>query len=121
LATLGCAHALAEPKSPEPKASAPAPGPKTEPVVIQISAHQWAFDPSTITLKKGVPVTLELHSEDRVHGFNAPDFGLRSDVPPGKPVRLTFTPDRTGTFIFHCDVFCGDGHDDMAGQIVVKK
>jgi heme/copper-type cytochrome/quinol oxidase subunit 2 len=26
----------------------------------------------------------------------------------------------TGTFVFHCDVFCGSGHEEMAGRIVVS-
>jgi hypothetical protein len=28
-------------------------------------------------------------------------------------------PERAGTFAFHCDVFCGDGHEEMSGRIVV--
>ena len=29
------------------------------------------------------------------------------------------TPDKAGTFIFLCDVFCGDGHEGMNGTLVV--
>jgi cytochrome c oxidase subunit 2 len=25
----------------------------------------------------------------------------------------------SGTFPFHCDVFCGEGHEEMTGEIVV--
>jgi cytochrome c oxidase subunit II len=28
-------------------------------------------------------------------------------------------PDKTGTFIFVCDVFCGSGHERMQGTITV--
>ena len=28
-------------------------------------------------------------------------------------------PDKTGKFTFSCDVFCGDGHEEMTGTIVV--
>jgi hypothetical protein len=34
--------------------------------------------------------------------------------------RFSFTPDKEGTFPFHCDVFCGDGHEDMTGMLVVE-
>jgi cytochrome c oxidase subunit 2 len=32
-------------------------------------------------------------------------------------VRLV--PNRIGTFDFHCDIFCGSGHEEMAGTIIV--
>jgi cytochrome c oxidase subunit 2 len=55
-----------------------------------------------------------------VHGFNLPDFGVRTDVLPGKVTRIRFTPDKTGEFVFFCDVFCGDGHEQMSGVLTVK-
>jgi cytochrome c oxidase subunit 2 len=88
--------------------------------VIKITARQWAFEPNAITLQKGVPVILELTSGDVHHGFNLPDFGIRTDVPPNQTTRVRVTPDRAGTFSFHCDYFCGSGHEGMAGQLVVQ-
>ena len=87
--------------------------------IIQISASMFDFKPSEITLKKDVPVVFELSSKDRHHGFNLPDFHLRSEVMPGTVGRLRFTPGKTGTFTFYCDVFCGDRHEEMSGTIRV--
>jgi cytochrome c oxidase subunit 2 len=64
-------------------------------------------------------VTLELESADVVMGFNAPDFNIRTDIVPGKVSRLRFTPDKSGTFVFLCDIFCGDGHESMNGKLHV--
>jgi len=89
-------------------------------LVIHITAKKFEFTPSTLTLKKGVPVVLELTALDRVHGFNLPDFGVRSDVVPGKVTRIHFTPDKTGEFVFFCDVFCGEHHEEMSGVLTVK-
>ncbi len=91
----------------------------TDPQVITIEARRFAYSPAVIRLKKDQPVVLELISKDGLHGFNAPELGLRSDVIMDGPSRLTFTPRKTGRFIFHCDIFCGSGHDQMAGEIVV--
>jgi len=91
------------------------PGPR----VIKVSARRFVFTPGEIALKKGEPVTFELTTEDVFMGFNVPDFGVRSDIVPGKVMRLSFTPDKAGTFIFLCDVFCGDGHETMNGRLVV--
>ena len=88
--------------------------------VIRITAKKFEYSLRTLTLKKGVPVVIELTALDRVHGFNLPDFGLRTDVPPGKVTRIRFTPDKTGEFVFFCDVFCGDGHEEMSGVLTVK-
>jgi cytochrome c oxidase subunit II len=88
--------------------------------VIHSTAKKFEFSPSVIELKVGEPVTLEIRSLDRRHGFESPDLHLDAEVMPGQPTILHLRPDRLGTFSFHCNVFCGDGHEDMVGQIVVK-
>jgi cytochrome c oxidase subunit 2 len=90
-----------------------------QPRVIAVVARKFVFIPSEIQLKKGEAVTLELTSPEVVMGFNAPDFKARTVIVPGQVARVTFTPDKVGTFTFLCDVFCGDGHEDMGGKIHV--
>jgi cytochrome c oxidase subunit II len=87
--------------------------------IIKVVAKKFDFTPSEIHLKKGVPVALEFTTLDVVMGFNAPDFGVRSDIMPGTMSRVRFTPDKVGEFPFHCDIFCGSGHEDMTGVITV--
>jgi cytochrome c oxidase subunit 2 len=89
--------------------------------VIQITAKRYEYNPSTITIKKGLPVALEFTSLDRLHGFNCPGLGIRSDIVPGKVTTLRFVPQKAGTFPFHCDNFCGSGHEGMTGTIVVTE
>jgi len=87
--------------------------------VIRVTARKFVFLPREITLKKGVPVVLEFVTADVVMGFNAPDFKVRADIIPGQVSRVRLTPDKTGTFTFLCDIFCGEGHEGMNGQIHV--
>lgn len=87
--------------------------------VVQVRARRFVFDPDKIRLRRGEPVTFEFTSLDVPMGFNAPDFGVRSDIMPGAVTRLRFTPDKTGEFSFHCDIFCGSGHETMAGLMIV--
>jgi cytochrome c oxidase subunit II len=89
--------------------------------VIRISAKKFEYSPSEIRVKKGVPVVLELTSLDRVHGFNCPPLSIRSDINPGQITKVRFTPQKSGTFVFFCDVFCGEGHEDMSGKIIVEE
>jgi cytochrome c oxidase subunit 2 len=79
----------------------------------------FSFTPEVIRVHRGEWVTLEIASLDRRHGFNLHDFGIRTDVDPGKPARVRFLADKVGTFTFHCDVYCGDGHEEMSGQLIV--
>jgi cytochrome c oxidase subunit 2 len=88
--------------------------------VIKITAKKFEYSPNVITIKKGVPVILEFTSLDRVHGFTVPDLGgIRATIEPGKTTQLRIVAPKTGSYDFHCDLFCGDGHEDMTGKIIV--
>jgi len=98
------------------RGSTPPAGPEP---VIHVTAKKFEYMPSEITLKRGVPVIVEITSLDRDHGFKVPELGVRADVKPGETTRVRIVPDRVGRFEFRCDVFCGAGHEDMAGEFVV--
>jgi cytochrome c oxidase subunit 2 len=87
--------------------------------VIRVTARKFVFLPRQITLKKGVPVVLEFVATEVVMGFSAPDFNLRTDIIPGEVARVRLLPQKSGTFEFLCDIFCGDGHEGMHGTIEV--
>jgi cytochrome c oxidase subunit II len=89
--------------------------------VIQITAKKFEYSPKDINVKKDVPVVLEFTSLDRLHGFNCPGLGIRADIVPGKTTPLRFTPSKAGSFPFHCDNFCGLGHEGMTGTITVEE
>jgi cytochrome c oxidase subunit 2 len=88
--------------------------------VIQVTAERFKFTPGVIELKVGVPVVLEITSVDRRHGFQVPDLKIDETIEPGKTVRVRVVPEKPATYDFHCSVFCGSGHEEMAGQIVVS-
>lgn len=87
---------------------------------IEIQAMKFNFTPETVKVKRGEPVMLVLTSIDRIHGFKMPDFGIRTDIVPGQETRVTITPEKAGNFAFFCDVFCGDGHEEMGGTLIVE-
>ena len=90
-----------------------------QPAEIRISAKKFEFHPNKVTAKVGQTLVLVLTSEDRIHGFKIPDFGVRTDIVPGQETRVPLVPDKAGSFTFFCDVFCGDGHEAMSGTLVV--
>ena len=88
--------------------------------VVPMTAQQWSFSPNVVKLTKGATVEFALTSNDVHHGFNLPDFNVRADVVPGRTTKVRVTLDKAGTFTFHCDYYCGSGHEGMNGQIVVQ-
>lgn len=103
-----------------PRAIAALAGEAEKSQVIKMTARRFVYTPHDIEVKAGIPVVLEIMSIDFMHGFNIPDLKLRSDLPPGQVTRVRFTPPRPGVLHFLCDNFCGDGHEEMNGRIVVR-
>ncbi len=87
---------------------------------VEIQASKLQFTPETVKVKVGQPVTFVLTSIDRIHGFKMPEFCVRTEIVPDKETRVTITPQKAGTFAFFCDIFYGDGHEDMAGTFIVE-
>ena len=96
------------------------PGRADEPV-IRLIGRRFDISPSEIRLKQGQPVVLQLESLDRLHGFKVVELGLRADFVPGEITRVRVVPRVAGTFLAICDVFCGEGHDEMGTTIIVTE
>jgi heme/copper-type cytochrome/quinol oxidase subunit 2 len=88
--------------------------------VTSVTAKMFSYTPDLVTLKAGAPAIIELTSLDRQHGFSCPGLGIRTDVNPGVISRVRLTPKKAGKYPFHCDIFCGAGHSEMIGTIIVK-
>lgn len=93
--------------------------------VINITAHQFYFDPETIVVNKGDFISLTLTAEDVPHGFeiegfNIPDYDISTVVRPGIPLKLEFYANEAGVWDFICTIYCGFGHSNMKGKWVVK-
>ena len=88
---------------------------------IQMTAKKYAFDPNTITVKKGEHVKLIITAVDHDHGFKLDEFGINQKLIRGAPTTIEFTADKAGTFPFKCSEFCGMGHGKMKGKLVVEE
>ncbi|MFL6582270.1 MAG: cupredoxin domain-containing protein [Burkholderiales bacterium] len=89
--------------------------------VIKITAQRFNFTPDEIVLRSGQAAVLEITSLDFVHGFKIPDLGIRTDLLPGRVTTIPIRPLAPGRYIFLCDNFCGGGHEDMNGALVVSQ
>ena len=134
------AAALVEGQAQPP--GAPAAGADGTERVVSVTARRFSYTPSLIELELGIPVVIELTSLDRDHGFNIPDLGVRADLLEllgrerarlrqnvfGHGELADVVQQRSGlhaldVVLVHPErarhVFCGSGHEEMAGRIVV--
>jgi cytochrome c oxidase subunit II len=86
---------------------------------IEVTAKRFSFQPAEITVKKGETVDLALTSSDVTHGVRVRELNLDIRASKGKTSDVSFTPEKTGTFVGHCSVFCGSGHGQMTLTIHV--
>lgn len=87
---------------------------------FDIIARQWEFSPEIITVSEGDAVTLRIKSIDVEHGFSLPAFGVNEDLLPGEEITVSFVADKKGAYTFFCNVYCGSGHTEMNGKLVVE-
>jgi cytochrome c oxidase subunit II len=87
---------------------------------IDVVARKFSFEPARIEVKVGEPVEIVFTSADTKHGFACKELGLEKVVfSKDEPAKVTFTPEKPGTYEFKCAKFCGLGHGKMKGEIVV--
>lgn len=96
--------------------AAPAEPPQRE---IKVIARRFEFVPKTINVKKGERVRLAVTSEDVDHGIAITEFGVDQIVKAKETKVIELTADKVGRFDVTCSVFCGDGHPDMVGELIV--
>ncbi|WP_166358531.1 cytochrome c oxidase subunit II [Pseudomonas akapageensis] len=67
------------------------------------------------------PVKVLLRSKDVLHDFYVPQIRSKMDMVPGMVSHFWFTPTKTGNYEVLCAEFCGVGHYNMRGHMVVEE
>ncbi|MCL6609418.1 MAG: hypothetical protein K6T74_15135 [Geminicoccaceae bacterium] len=106
-----------------PAEAAPAGSTPTRPVPVEVylAAFQWGFEPQILRLEVGRPYRFRMMAVDVAHGA-ALQLGPASRIirlRPGVLVEQELTFTRPGDYLVYCTVFCGPGHELMAGRLLV--
>ena len=92
-----------------------------EPRVVEITARRFAFEPAAIEATVGERLQLVVRSADGVHGLEIKKLKIKKEVPRGgESVTIDFTPTTEGNFPILCSEYCGNGHNDMSGMLIVR-
>lgn len=87
---------------------------------FDMTVKRFAFEPNIIRVNEGDRVIIHATSSDVAHSFLVPELGINERTPAGETVDIEFVADVKGEFDFRCGVFCGAGHQDMKGTIIVE-
>ena len=91
-----------------------------EPRTIEVTVKRFGFEPSRIEVTEGERVRLVVSSGDGVHGVEIKKFRVTKKVPRGgDPVTIEFVASAAGEFPILCSEYCGEGHEEMKGMLVV--
>jgi cytochrome c oxidase subunit 2 len=77
--------------------------------------------PDPIELPAGSEVTFYITSRDVVHGFEVAGTNINAMVIPGEVSKITAEFDEPGEHGIVCHEYCGSGHHDMAGKLIVRE
>ena len=112
-----------------PRASAAGKADPLKPLVVDVTAQQfaWSFQypafgkltSATLKLPLRAPVELRITSLDVTHSFWVPEFGQKQDAVPGSVNKLIITPDKNGNYPVICTELCGLGHAVMRSRAEV--
>jgi cytochrome c oxidase subunit II len=96
------------------------PSESAAPRTIEVVAKRFGFDPPRIEVTEGERVKLVVSSADGVHGIGIKKFKITRKVPRGgTPVTIEFVASAAGEFPILCSEYCGDGHEEMKGMLIV--
>lgn len=78
---------------------------------VALEVSEYGYKPDVIKVKKGVPLTVRTNSTANagcVRGLMIPEFSINKALAVGAD-SFTFTPDKTGTFEFTCQMRMSKG------------
>ncbi len=102
---------------PKPHVEEVAPG-KYQAYVI---GQAFAWLPGEMHFKVGDEVTFFVTSPDVQHGFYIHGTNINVQVIPGEVAKVKTTFKRPGEYLVICNEYCGIGHQNMIGKIVVEE
>lgn len=82
-------------------------------------AQMWQFQPSEISVPAGSEVDFFLTSKDVLHGFHIYEKNVNMMAVYGGINKTTVKFDEPGVYKIVCHEFCGVGHQNMEGKVLV--
>ncbi len=93
---------------------------------VNIVARRWFFDPGTaqpIVLENPKKIIFRITSADYIHGFEIVGTPVNVMVFPGYIAEVEWIPPKNlkGEFLILCNEYCGVGHSNMKGLLIIER
>jgi cytochrome c oxidase subunit 2 len=96
------------------------PAAASAPREIPVVAKKFGFEPSRVEVTEGERIRLVVTSADGVHGVEIKKLKANKKVPRGgEAVTIDFVAPAPGEYPIVCSEYCGNGHEEMKGALVV--
>lgn len=82
---------------------------------ITVVGSNFEFDQDEYVVQSGEEVTLTFVNEEGNHGISIDEFNVNIQGDG----EATFVPEEPGEYKIYCNIFCGEGHEDMVATLVV--
>ncbi len=86
---------------------------------IYLLGRNYTWGDYILELEQDQPYRLHLTSQDMPHALVVQELKLMNRIRLGQFTTVSFSPHKIGRFNMHCGDFCGTGHYDMIGTIIV--
>jgi heme/copper-type cytochrome/quinol oxidase subunit 2 len=93
-----------------------------EPIDVYLMAMQFSYTPNVLRLEQGVPYRFRMMSMDVNHGASL-HTGFAGHImrrPAHVMMEMVMTFPEPGEYMIYCTVYCGEGHSQMKGKIIVE-
>lgn len=74
---------------------------------------------NALILPKNIPILLLITSDDVLHSWSVPAFGVKVDAVPGRLSQIAITVKNSGIFYGQCSELCGVNHGFMPIEVWV--
>lgn len=84
---------------------------------VTVTLTDKGYHPASLKLRRGVPARVTFIRQVEITCATEvvlPDYGIKRELPLGKPVVVEFTPDKKGEFSFAC------GMNMVSGKLIVR-
>ncbi|MFQ5626855.1 MAG: hypothetical protein ACE5FM_09415 [Methyloligellaceae bacterium] len=93
-----------------------------EPIDVYLMAMRFSYTPTVLRLERGVPYRFRMMSMDVNHGASI-HTGFAGHImrrPAQIMAEMVMTFTEPGEFMMYCTVYCGEGHSQMKGKIIIE-
>lgn len=89
---------------------------------VTVLAFESGFNPSEIRVPVGAEVTFRVRAADQqwIHGFLIEGTPIELEVDSYQYYEGVHTFEEPGEYTFLCHLYCGGGHPEMFGKVIVE-